>query len=222
MPSLPPSRGHAWALWIATLFLCACGPPRGPVRGPVAGTLTRSGLHGLDVADALEALIAVSADSAADRQYAYQRLSAEPVVTAQDALARAIVAGRLAQISGVSATGLVAEVERYARSSAQLDPNFRSGAAQRLLGTLYVLAPAALLEHGDSEVGLELLKNVAAHFPAYLPNRLRVAEAYLALGDPEPAQLHLCYCVSRRSELRPDERRLLDDLLAQDPVALCP
>ena len=216
-----PGRGYAWVLSVATL-LGACGPSLGPVHGPVNAALTRSVLHGLDLADVLEALIAVGADSPSDRQYAYQRVSKERVVTAQDALAHALVAGRLAQISGLSAKGLVSEVERYARSSAQLEPNFRSGAAQRLLGTLYVMAPAAVLEHGDSEIGLELLKNLAAHFPAHVPNRLRAAEAYLALGDPEPAQPHLCYCVSHRSALRPDERKLLDGLLAQSPVTHCP
>ncbi len=216
MPGLPLSWGYAWAL--ATLF-CACG---GVVQGPIDATLTRSGLHALDVADALEALIAVGADSPADRRYAYDRVSRERVVTAQDALARALVAGRVAQISGLSAAGLVAEVEHYARSSAQREPNFRSGAAQRLLGTLYVMAPAALLEHGDSETGLELLEGLAEHVPAVVSNRLRVAEAYLALGDPEPAEPHLCYCVSRRSALRPDERKLLDELLAQSHVEHCP
>lgn len=221
MNGLSARRGYAWALLGAAL-LGACGPCLGPIRGPVDGTLTGSGLHGLEVADALEALIARRADSQADRQYAYQRVSREPVVTAQDALARAIVAGRLTQISGFSATSLVAEVERYARSSAALDPDFRSGAAQRLLGTLYVMAPAALLEHGDSEVGLELLESLAQRFPAHLPNRLRLAEAYLALDDPEPARPHLCHCSARRSELRPDERKLLDDLLVQGHVEHCP
>ncbi|HKO91919.1 MAG TPA: tetratricopeptide repeat protein, partial [Polyangiaceae bacterium] len=191
-------------------------------QGPVDGTLTRAGLHSLDLADALEALIAVGADTTADRQYTYQRVSSLEVVTAQDALARALVAGRLAQISGISATSLVAEVERYARASAELDPNFRSGAAQRLLGTLYVMAPAGLLEHGDSEVGLELLQSLAQRFPDHVPNRLRAAEAYLALGDPPPAQPHLCYCVAHRSGLRPDERKLLDELLAQSEVERCP
>jgi hypothetical protein len=188
----------------------------------VNGTLKTTGMQALDVADALEALIATGAATASDRQYAYQRLSAERVVTAKDALARAIVAGRLAQISGLSAAGLVAEVERYARSSAKLDPDFRGGAAQRLLGTLYVLAPAALLEHGDSEIGLELLKELAERIPDHAPNRLRLAEAYVALGDPAPAKPHLCYCVPRRASLRADEQKLLDDLFAQTHVARCP
>ncbi len=105
------------------------------MREPVDATLRGSSLRILALADALEALVARSADSHADRQYAYQRVRNEPVTTAADALGRAVIAGRLAQISGLSAPGLVAEVERYARRSAELDPAFREGAAQRLLET---------------------------------------------------------------------------------------
>jgi hypothetical protein len=203
-------------------FALGCTPAQAPVREPVSATLTGAGMSGLAVADALEALIANGAASPAERRYAYQRVSAARVVTAGDALGRAIVAGRLAQVSGLGAPSLVAEVERYARLSAELDANLRSGAAQRLLGTLYVMAPAALLEHGDSEVGLELLADVARRFPAHVQNRLRLAEGYVALGDPEPARPHLCHCAAHRSELRADERKLLDELLEQARVSRCP
>lgn len=176
----------------------------------------------LGVADALEALVARGADSHADRQYAYQRVRELPIVSAEDALGRAIIAGRLAQISGLSAPSLVAEVERSARRSAELDPAFRSGAAQRLLGTLYVMAPAALLAHGNSEAGLELLEGVVRRFPEHAGNRLRLAEAYIALSDPEKSRPHLCYCTAHRTLLRPDEKKLLTELVAEAHVAGCP
>lgn len=169
----------------------------------------------LTLADALEALVARGADSHADRKYAYQCVRSQAPLTAEDALGRAIIAGRLAQISGLSAPGLVSEVERYARRSAELDPAFRAGAAQRLLGTLYVNAPGALLSHGDSEVGLELLEGVVQRFPEHVPNHLRLAEGFVVLGDPGPAHPHLCYCVAHRAALRPDEQKLLRDLLEQ-------
>jgi hypothetical protein len=199
-----------------------CSPSNAPVREPVAATLRGSSLSTLAIADALEALVARGADSHADRKYAYQRVRNLPAVSAEDALGRAIIAGRLAQVSGLSAPSLVAEVERHARHSAELDPAFRSGAAQRVLGTLYVMAPAALLSHGDSESGLELLQRVAQRFPEHVPNRLRLAEGYVALGDPEPARPHLCYCVAHRGALRLDEQRLLDDLSKQVRLGSCP
>jgi len=188
----------------------------------VAASLRGERMPILEVADALEALVARGADSHADRKYAYQRVRTQPVASAQDALGRAIIAGRLAQISGLAAPGLVAEVERYAQRSAELDPSLRAGAAQRLLGTLYVMAPAALLSHGDSEAGLELLQGVVRRFPDHVPNRLRLAEAYVALGDPGPARPLLCYCVAQRATLRPDEQKLLDELSAQTQLSHCP
>ena len=204
------------ALWLG------CSPSNAPVREPVAETLRASSLPILGVADALEALIARGADSHADRQFAYQRVRELPASSAADALGRAIIAGRLAQISGLAAPGLVAEVERFARHSAKLDPTLRAGAAQRVLGTLYVMAPAALLEHGDSEAGLELLQGVVQRFPEHVPNRLRLAEAYVALGDPGPARPHLCYCEAHRSVLRPDEQKLLNELREQLQSSQCP
>ncbi len=214
-------RTSVWAL--ATLALAlGCTPSTAPVREPVDATLQSSNLRIIAVADALEALVARGTDSHADRQYAYQRVRTQPALGAEDALGRAIIAGRLAQISGLAAPSLIVEVERYARKSAELEPAFRAGAAQRLIGTLYVMAPAALLEHGDSELGLELLQGVVQRFPEHAANRLRLAEGYLALGDPGSAHSHLCYCTSHRAALRPDEQKLLRELLVQSPLGQCP
>lgn len=207
---------------LAALAALCCSPSNAPVREPVDATLRGESLPILGVADALEALVARGADSQADRKFAYQRVRELPASSAADALGRAIIAGRLAQISGLAAPGLVAEVERFARLSAKLDPALRAGAAQRLLGTLYVMAPPALLEHGDSETGLELLQGVVQRFPEHVSNRLRLAEGYVALGDPGPARPHLCYCLAHRAALRPDEQKLLHELSQQSQLGHCP
>lgn len=205
-----------------TALVFACTPSNEPVRGPVAATLRDANLPILAVADALEALVARAADTHTDRKYAYQRVRDLPARSAEDALGHAIIAGRLAQISGLSAVSLVAEVERYARQSAELDPSLRAGAAQRLLGTLYVNAPSTMLAHGDSETGLELLQGVVKRFPNHVANHLRLAEGYLALSDPGPARPHLCYCLAHRAELRLDEQKLLLELREQAHLSQCP
>jgi len=107
----------------------------------------------------------------------------------------------------------VPEIERCARRSRDLDPDFRDGAATRLLGTLYVLAPAAVLQHGDSETGLELLEGLARRHPETVENHLRLAEAYIALGDPDPAAPQLCRCLAHEAELHADDQRLLRQLI---------
>ncbi|MBW2524311.1 MAG: hypothetical protein JRI23_09060 [Deltaproteobacteria bacterium] len=161
------------------------------------------------LSDALEKLIDEQQATDEDREAAYEAVKRLEEDTAEYAFARAALAGRLAQVRGLTAIGLVAEAEKYARLSRKLDPDFRDRAAQRMLGTLYVMAPAALVEHGDSETGLELLEELVDERPDRIENRLRLAEGYVVLDDPEPAFEHLCWCLERKSTLRPDAQRLL-------------
>lgn len=192
--------------------------------GLVAGCAGRTPTHpelatagqdsALAVYDALEALIATGKDTAADREYAYRVVRARTADTAADTFARAAVTGRLIQQKGLLAANLVPDVERFARRSRELDPNFRDGSATRLLGTLYVIAPATLLQHGDSEVGVDLLEGLVEQHPDVLENRLRLAEAYIALGDPTPAIPHLCRCLVNKAALRGDDQALLNMLIA--------
>ena len=107
----------------------------------------------------------------------------------------------------------MADVERNAELSRTRDPEFREGAATRLLGTLYVMAPATLVSHGNSESGIELLEGLVAKYPDSLENHLRLAEGYLALGDTKPAHPHLCLCLAKKDELRPSDQALLDELV---------
>jgi hypothetical protein len=201
------------ALLVAAL-LClgpACAIRRGTVHRDLTAAADRR--DALALSDALEALIAAGRDTPADRQYAYDAVRVHEEDTAQSMFARAAVTGRLVQDKGLRAANLVPEVERCARRSRELDPDFRGGAATRLLGTLYVMAPAGLLEHGDSEVGVELLEGLVQKYPGVLENHLRLAEAYVALHDPGPAGPHLCRCLAHEEALRPDEQGLLHQLV---------
>ena len=169
----------------------------------------------LAISDTLEALIAEGKDEPEDRQFAYDQVQHLPAETAPEAFARAAVTGRLVQQRGMLAANLVGDVERFARKSLALDPTFREGAAARMLGTLYVLAPAALLQHGDSEIGLEMLEELTRKRPDDPQNQLRLAEAYIALGDSAPARPHLCLARRARQTLRRDEQKLLDRLVQE-------
>lgn len=198
---------------LGLLIATACASPTPRVVNPSlsAAAQTRDALA---ISDALEALIESGSDTPADREFAYEAVSATPGETAADSFARAAVTGRLVQQRGLTGAPLIGEVERFALRSRTLDPDFREGAATRLLGTLYVIAPGALVEHGDSERGLELLEGLVSAHPETLENQLRLAEAYIALGDPDPAAPSLCICIARRSELRRDDQKLLDQLVA--------
>jgi len=213
---------NGWPALLVVTCLClssACAVRRGAVHPELTAAGDRQ--DALAVSDALEALIAAGQDTPADRQYAYDIVRGNAEDTAPSLFARAAVTGRLVQQKGLLAAHLVPEIERCARRSRELDPNFRGGAATRLLGTLYVVVPATLLEHGNSEVGLELLDGVAESHPEVLENHLRLAEAYVALGDPAPAGPHLCRCLAHKAALRPDDQRLLQQLIDDARLPPC-
>ncbi len=209
---------------VVSLLLYACHPHATTISKDAVHAELRNvaELSGLTISDTLESLIANRMVTDIDRQFAYHTVSKRKTTSAEDAYARAAIAGRLAEISGMSAGALVAEVERYARMSLAKDPNFRRGAAQRMLGTLYVLAPGFMLKHGDSEEGLELLEQLVQKWPADIENHLRVAEAYIALGDQEPAVDHLCICLAHKRNLLLDDRELLEKLIEEIELQKCP
>ena len=207
-------RTHvAAAALLAAGVLAACMSVRAPTH-PELATVAQQG-DSLALSDALEALIASGKDTTTDRVYAYEVVRKRDADNAADAFARAAITGRVVQAKGLRAAKLVSDVERDALRSRELDPTFRDGAATRMLGTLYVMAPARMLQHGDSETGLELLEELTTSGPDVPENHLRLAEAYIALHDPEPAHPHLCFSLAHQAALRPDDQQLLKALLAE-------
>ncbi len=199
--------------------LAACAVAAAPPAEQVAAPLRDREASLLTLADRLEASIDAGSVTEQDRLYVYHQARERGVRSAEDALGYAMIAGRLAQLRGLAAGKLVGEVEQHARSSIERDPNLRQGAAKRLLGTLYVMAPPSLLEAGDSEVGIELLEEVVERWPDQSQNRLRLAEAYVALDDPQPAVAHLCWLSGQRSQLRRTDAELFSQLVERVGLA---
>lgn len=169
----------------------------------------------LALADALEALIESGRATNDDRKAAYDAICGFQVESIEYAFARASLAGRLAQVRGLSAIGLVRDMERWGRLAFRLDARWRDGAPRRLLGTMYVLVPGSLVQHGTSEDGLELLERQVKEFPGDPVNRIRLAEGYVSLSDPDPAFEHLCFALAREKELKRSDDALLDSLVTQ-------
>ncbi len=212
--------GVAVAAAIACLTL-GCSAESDVSVPPAAGLVET--VDALALSDALEALIAEGRDTPADREAAYDELPRFTERNAAYYFARAAITGRLVQQRGLRVANLVEDVEHAAMKSVRLDPTFRDGAAKRLLGTLYVIAPAALLKHGNSEAGLAILEELTEEHPDTMENHLRLAEAYISLGDPEPACPHLRRCINEMSALRPDEQKLLEQLFSDiRPRTCCP
>lgn len=167
------------------------------------------------VYEALEALIDAQKDGKQDREDAYALIQGWDDGSAAYAFARAAIAGRLAENRGLQAGGLVTEAESFARRCREKEPDFREGSATRLLGTLYVLAPSRLLKHGDSETGLSLLEDEVKAHPDRLISRLRLAEAFISLGDPDPSREHLCVVKQGEASLGAGDKRLLARLVGE-------
>ena len=204
------------ALAVLSALLLGCPPVAATTLRPELASAATSPLA---LSDALQKLIAEGKDTADDRQAAYDLVVKLSASTAGDAFARAAIAGRLAESKGAlallgtdSPTALVSEAEHWALKSIRADPNFRRQAARRLLGSLYALAPANLLEGGDSEDGISILEKLVEQDPLLTENHLRLAEAYIALGDKDSARVPLCHTISKIAELRADELKLLDSL----------
>jgi hypothetical protein len=207
---------RARGLLVLALVLgpAACKPPEREVAPEVTDATLRQ--DALAVYEELEALIAHGRDSEQDRVFAHDRVKAMPDDASPEyAFVRGALAGRVAELRGIKAGKLVGEAEHWARESVERDPAWNDGAATRMLGTLYVKAPARLVAHGDSEDGLEMLETLAESRPDDPRNHLRLAEAYVHLGDPEPAVEPLCRVLSERAQLRPDDQRLLDGLVKE-------
>jgi hypothetical protein len=218
MPSPMPR-----STWLVLLVVLGCRPEGGADITP-GGTAAPEQRDALAVSDELEALIAEGRASEDDRVRALERVRAIPDDgSAGYAFARAAVAGRVAELRGVKAGKLVGEAEGFARTSMERDPEFRARAASRMLGSLWVMAPPRLLEHGESEKGLALLETLAKEQPEELLNHLRLAEAYVFLGDSEPAIPHLCTVHAGRTTLRRDDAalltRLMDEAAEEEPIA---
>lgn len=221
-------RSFAGLLCAAALLVSAVGAPACS-SATLRPELASHAATALELSDALENLIADGKATEEDRDAAYELVKMLPADTAGDAFGHAAIVGRVAEVKGAGSlfsvdhnpTSLVGEAERYAILSREKDPAFRDGAATRMLGTLYVLAPADMLKHGDSEEGLSMLEKLAADRPDLPANHLRLAEAYIALGDKKSGEGPLCKAVAQRAALRRDDQALLDKLVADMAPFAC-
>jgi hypothetical protein len=197
------------------LGLSAACKPKGTVDPSIATLPSDAEAGAWAVHEALEQRIQTGSASEADREAALDKVRAAPDdQTAAHAYARASVAGRVAEGRGLKALKILEEMRTWAQRSIERDPEFADMAATRMLGTLLALA-GQHLDGGDSERGLELLESVVEAHPDNPLNHLRLAEAFVALGDPEAGHESLCIAAGGRAQLRAEEQRLLDALLAE-------
>jgi tetratricopeptide (TPR) repeat protein len=94
----------------------------------------------------------------------------------------AINLGQLAQTKGLSALGLVDQMEREFIRARELNEHFDYAGPDRSLGLLYRDAPA-IVSVGSRTRARERLRRAVELAPQYPDNRLNLIEAYLKWGD---------------------------------------
>ncbi len=87
--------------------------------------------------------------------------------------------GLRARQRGSGAVLLLKTIYAHAQAAAAADPNFRDGAARRLMGLLMVKAPGWPAGPGDPDSGVKMLEEVTHQFPRVAEGYLLLAEAYL-------------------------------------------
>lgn len=82
----------------------------------------------------------------------------------------------------------LARLEGEMKKAVALNPDIDDGGPLRLLGTLYIKAPAWPNGIGDRDKGLDLLTKAMTKFPGHPLNHLFYAEAILAVDDEDAAE----------------------------------
>ncbi len=109
---------------------------------------------------------------------------------AEAAYLQAVNLGLYVQAKGMMAVGRLSELVKLLKTAGQ-QPQIDDGGPWRVLGLLYVKAPAWPVGPGDLDLGLDLLKKAADSYPEHPLNHLFYAEALIADGQKEPARAEL-------------------------------
>jgi hypothetical protein len=109
---------------------------------------------------------------------------------AEAAYLQAVNLGLYVQAKGLTAVGRLSELVKLLKVAGQ-QPQLDDGGPLRVLGLLYVKAPAWPVGPGDLDLGLDLLKKAAETYPEHPLNHLFYAEALIADGQKEQARAEL-------------------------------
>ncbi|MGB8294630.1 MAG: tetratricopeptide repeat protein [Polyangia bacterium] len=118
------------------------------------------------------------------------RLASSGPTDAEAAYLQAINLGLFVQAKGLVAIGRLSELVSLLKT-ASAKPDIDQGGPLRVLGLLYVRAPAWPVGPGDLDAGLELLKQAAGQHPEHPLNHLFYAQALIEADDHAAARREL-------------------------------
>ena len=109
---------------------------------------------------------------------------------AEAAYLQAVNLGLYVHAKGLTAVGRLSELVKLLKVAGQ-QPQIDDGGPLRVLGLLYVKAPAWPVGPGDLDLGLDLLKKAAESYPEHPLNHLFYAEALIADGKKAEARAEI-------------------------------
>lgn len=129
------------------------------------------------------------------------RLASRGPDDAEATYLQALNLGLYVRAKGLAAVGRLSELVALLKS-AGAKPDLDQGGPLRVLGLLYVRAPAWPVGPGDLDVGLDLLKQAADKYPEHPLNHLFYAQALIEADDSVSARRELdqarALCVADR------------------------
>ena len=118
------------------------------------------------------------------------RLASSGPDDAEAAYLQALNLGLYVRAKGLVAVGRLSELVALLKT-AGARPDLDQGGPLRVLGLLYLRAPAWPVGPGDLDAGLDLLKQAAGKYPEHPLNRLFYAQALIEADDPAGARREL-------------------------------
>lgn len=133
----------------------------------------------------------------------------------------ALCMGARARVRNLEGLELLPEMVAAGRAARRIDPTIAHAGPDRLLGSIYLRAPAWPTSVGDIDEALMHLRSAVAAAPRWPENHLLLAEALVDDDRPEEARrvfahaMELMHCGGARGWLvfwKPDVARLQDKL----------
>ena len=124
----------------------------------------------------------------------------------------AYLTGLEAENDPLRGLGLVKKIEREALLAARLNPVVDNGGPDRMLGELYLRAPAFPTSVGDVTNSIDHYRRAVEEAPGFLENRLGLAQALLADEQLGPACSSLRECFANMTPSDSDKEIWLKSL----------
>ena len=220
VPGQPLHKTETGTVAVATeTGFRVCAPCTRDQAQTWAAAAKQDGSSALEAANCYAFLVGQGKDKAlrlADAVKGRKLAEAAATMLPESGLAHCLYAyltGLEAENDSLRGLELVPIIEREALLASDLNPAVDHGGPHRMLGELYLRAPAFPVSIGDSARAVDYFRRAVDQDPEFLENRLGLAEALLAEEEPGKACFELKKILSEmppNSKIKPAWKRALE------------